>query len=339
MASYQIKVDGTFLATYGGWGDLEWVDGQRGTESIAWAMPASRRTVLKGAFKVEVYYGAMLVAAGRMLEPDRESGDFNAKGIAMLGDDYKALDAGGAVTTKVDTAVDQAIARGLPWVRPDSISTTDLSTDTLGEIPTVTEILDAWADDNNKRWAVTPAGVLYTYTDPTAATYHMLRTVPLAVSREQFASTLFGRIRTSTGGYATRSAVDTDAETRFGHKEETVDMTGLGYLTNVKADNMLSNMLKKGRARLGYANSIEAGPGDLLSAGGVPVDVNTVTAAELKIRLHNLWDDTRDLHGQLYHDVLIERVIHKQGDKTIELQPVQMDAVSLEDLIASLPKR
>lgn len=339
MATLQLKVGGVWVSSLAAWGDLEWSTFEHGSESLSWGMTNGRYSVLRGTPVVELWYGAGCIWNGVLNEPDRDAGTFTAKGAGLLGGDYKCLDGAGVATSAADTAVNQAIIRGLPWIRRLTISSTALSSDMLGELPTIEELVDAVCHDLDEKWAVLPNWQIITFTDPTEATHHVLRGQSLGVSREQYASMLSLRYRTAAGAYATRTVVDTDAEARFGHKEEPVDLTGLGALTNAKVDSIGDGMLLKGKARLGWTNSLEVAQGELLTTGGVPVDINTIRAPGMVLRQHNTWDDTRDLHGKLHIDVPIARTVHKQGSRTVELQPVQMDDVTLEDLIASIPKR
>lgn len=338
MATLQLKVDGVWLSSIAGWGDIEWSDNEHGSDSMSWGMTSTSAPLLRGAKDVKLYYGAKAIWGGQLDTPDRDGGEFTAVGYARLAEGAKALTGGGVGSSTPNTVVDAAITRGLPWTRIDVISATAQSTDLLGEVPTVAEVLDVWADSASKRWAVSPDGIVYTYDDPTTPRWHIQQGHALGVSREPFASTLHGRYRNAAGAFATLSVTDADAAARFLLHEETVDLTGAGALADAKVTSILTGMLAKGRARFGWTSSLEVTQAELMSAGGVPVDVHTVSAPGSMVRQHNLWDDTRSLHGQLYTDVILGGTRHKQGSRTVELMPLQLEPVSVEDLIASIPK-
>lgn len=344
MATLQLKVDGVWLSSIAGWGDLEWSTFEHGSDELSWAMEPVKHRSLRGQKRVELWYGSGCLWGGILNEPDRDAGEFTAKGLGHLPEGRKALNAAGNASSAPNVSIDQAIVRGMPWQnRVESFSSTSQSDDLLGELPTLQEVLDVWADDNNKFWAASPAGIPFSYTAPAAPSYHLLRGQTLGASREQYATTLIGRYRTAAGGYDTRYVTDADAAARWDSKEEGVDMTVLGAIPTTRVDSILTNLLAKGRARLGWTGSLEVDQGELYNAGGVPVDLNTLSVANtngrLVVRQHNVWDDTRELNGRFYADIPIARTIHKATTRTVELEPVQMDAVTLEDMIASLPKR
>ena len=334
----QLQVAGVWLSSLGAWGDLEWSTCLQGSDEVQWHMATTRQQSLRGRRSrnrrplVTLYDSTRPVWAGVLGEPDDATGGFVATGLWKQAYNYTALTGAGARTSVPNTAVDAAINRGLPWTRLGSLSASVVSSDVLDEVASVGELLDAWADKAGKRWAVNASGEVYAYTAPTSPSWHLTPGVTLGTTDDSYASTLVGRRRTSTGGKDTEIVTDADAAARWGYREAWVDLTHLGYLTAGEANTILTAMLDKGIARLGYTNSVTVTSQQLLTAGGTPARLSQVRAG-LKARVHGLWDDTRELNGRTTLDFLVGRTVH-QAD-TVELQPVGLAPRNFTDVLAS----
>lgn len=333
-AGLQIMSGGVWVSAIGGWGDCEWSTVTQGSDELSWAMSTVRHSALRGRQLVTLYAGGIPVWAGRLNEPDWDAGTFSATGLWTLAEGYPALDGAGVVTSCPDDAIDAAIAKGLSWTRPDSLSAAAFSTDTQGEVSTLAELLDAWADSVGKWWAVNARREVYAYTKPAASFQHTPTGGSPVPTDDGFVTALTGRRRTITGGYATDTVVDVDAEARWGHKEDTIDLTHLGYLPAAKAQSVLQGQLDKGRARMGWGQGIAVTNHQLLTMGGTPANTYAAVAGKT-LRMH-VWDDSRELSGNTTLDVMIGRSTHRQDDPVVELEPFQMAATALPDVLATL---
>lgn len=329
----QVTVAGRWIALECLYGDVEvstvWPGG---SDELSWALgtpPAHRFT---GGEPVVAWYGPVPVWAGSLLEPDPSQDRTVAQGAWREADSPPALDGSGNATTVPNTAVDQAISRGLNWTRPTSISGTAVDLDVSQGPVTVGALLDSWSEQSGQRWGVNARREIVTKADDTTPTYQTLPLVGgLGYTRDTYASTLVGRYQTS-GGYATATRTDSVAEAAHGHVEAIVDLTPRGVLTATKANNILDNLLALGRAVPAWTTGIELTYGEILTDTGVPVALETVAAGTV-LRIPGGFELAQRLNGQMFLDVPIGRTALAGGVLTI--QPAQLATRSLTDLLTA----
>lgn len=320
----QIRVNGVWLSNISAWGNLNWshtADG--GCKDASWQMDLPRTfshpALVRGKV-VEIFIGASRVWQGFLSEPDVDDDwTFNALGLSLLGKDYLCFDGSLNTTSKPDTAIDQAISRGLPWRRPDSLSNTAFAAgDTTASLNYVGDLLDAWSESVSKRWGVDGDGIVYARADPTTPTWHLKGgAARFGLADDEYASDLYGRYIASA--YATATVGDSVARTKFGRREAAVDLTTMGLLTLGQATAQLNGILAKGKARLGYTNGLEASKWQLTTPGGTPAYLPFVTAGQL-VRMFGVLDE----QGQPlpYVDWVIGESNYEAGAETIALTPV-----------------
>lgn len=338
-----LTIDGQPISEIGAWSLGEWSTNMQGPEELAWQMRAGAPDPrLRPSLLVELIDGGTVVWSGTSERPARGTGQMSARGHAAAAYETPALTAGGASTMVADTAIDAAISRGaLLWRRPDSVSSTAVSTDTLGETPTIGELLDAVADEAGQWWRVGANRVVELYARPSTPRWLVTAGAgTLDVVEGDYASKLFGRRRTSTGGYATESVEDADATALTGYREDLVDLTPLGYTTQAKAEAILAGMLSKGRGRLKFANGVRGSRFEILNLGGVPAHLPAVSGGQLA-RFMVQHDETRYLQGRGYVDELIGRVVHPEGESSaVELQPLGLArGADFRDAVAFMASR
>lgn len=321
-----------------GWGELEWssvADG--GCDAASWQMdlpaafshPSLRRNKL-----VEVKAGPANLWAGVLTEPDADDDwTFTAQGLSRLAWNYLCFDSAGNTTSTPNTAIDQAIARGLPWKRPNSISSSAFAAtgDTDG-LNYLGDLLDAWADKEGKRWGVNADGEVYAVADPTEPTYHLTPgSGRFGLADDEYASDLYLRYMTSGAVYATAHVGDAVAAANFGTKERRVDLTPMGIITSGTATSHGNGRLAKGAARQGYTNGVEPSRYQLTTPGGQPACLAFVKAGELA-RMFGVLDE----QGQPvpYVDFVIGEAKYQAGAQTIGLSPVGLVARDLESALA-----
>ena len=176
-----------------------------------------------------------------------------------------------------DTAIDAAIARGLKWSRPASLSSTafveDAATgDQTDALNYLGDLLDAWAQSNSKRWGVDADLNVYAAADPTTPAYHLTPGAGrFGLADDDYASAVFVRYLNASGQYATASADNDVTGDQYGIAEYGLDATSMGVLTSTKAAGLAAGALKKGKARLGWTAGITPNPWQLTTPGGTPV--------------------------------------------------------------------
>lgn len=301
-----------------------------GSANASWEATDMPQALTRRGLLVELMFGGECIWSG----PQTDAG--NAVGLWTVGVDYAALDGSGDATTVPDTAVDQAIERGLPWLRRDSISTDPVDLDVSQGPATIGALLDAYADAETKRWGVDPNGYVYAVADPTDPSAVILPLdQPLAPGGEDFATALIGRYYNGTDYVTTSPVTDATSVLLNGYHEATVDLTGRGTLTGTKATNLLKALLALGKSQPSWASSVTLGYDDILSPGGVPVALESVRAGQV-VRVLGFTADAQVLGGSTYVDVLIGQ--SDMDDGGLVLTPFGAPARSLVDMLAQIKR-
>lgn len=338
--AYQIVSHGEHLSLVGQWGDVVRRDrAEGGCWELTWHMelpPGFHHRALRRGSRVDLRMAGTPIFTGEMAEPDRSEGLFVARGLSRLAEGYLALKADGTTTSVPNTAIDQAIATGLPWKRPANISATAVTAgDTTEGVNYLHTLLDAHSDANGSRWGVDAHGIVYDRRDSAITSprwYCTPGSAYLGISDEDYASHLIGRYRVSTTSYATTTVGNTATANRWGYRAVPVDLTARGVLSTAAAQEHLTNLLAKVGPRPGWANGIEVARNELTSAGGVAANFGTVRGGQ-KVRLFGVFDE--NLQPIPYIDFVIGELVHGVGADTIQLNPVGMAERSLSDVIAS----
>lgn len=301
-----------------------------GSDLLSWT-PMLSFSRFHGGEDVTGRYGGVPVWRGHLLEPDPSQDQLSATG-AWRESDIAALDGTGTATKVPDTAIDQAIARGLDWTRPASLQSSNVGIDISQGPVSVATLLDTMASGQTSRWGVDPYRQVYKVDDPTAPSY---QTLPLAgglgYALDNYASTLIGRYLDSTT--STYKTVTVSVTPTHGYVEDIIDLTPRGSRSSTQASDILTNMLAKDRAVPQWTKPLEVAYGELLSMGGVPVALETVAAGEM-IRVNGGFELAQRLNGAMYIDILIGRT--ELSDGTLTISPMQLAARNLTDFLASV---
>lgn len=339
--SIQVVVNGDWLTSIAPWGELEWshsADGGCGEASWKMDLPKTyaHPSLTRGKI-AEIKVGPSNVSKGVLLEPDADDDwTFTMQGLSVLADDYLCFDAALNTTSTPDVAIDQAIARGLPWTRPASLSNVPFAAagDATADLNYLSELLDAWADSEGKRWGVNANGEVYAVADPTVPTWHLTPGVGrFGLADDDYASDLFVRYLNAGAGYATAAVADAVARANFNRREYRVDATPRGLLDSTTATALGNGLLAKGKARLGYTNGVEASRWQLTTPGGSPSALPFVKAGDLA-RMFGVQNE----QGQPlnYVDFVIGETHYEAGSDTIGLTPVGLVGRTLTDAISDL---
>lgn len=334
----QVLCGGVWVATIGAVGSLRWstiADG--GTEEVSWRMPLPdtfTNPAMRTGKLVQLKQGSANVAACILSEPNlnADGWEFTGLGLSDEANNYLCLDSGGNTTSIPDVAIDQAIARGLPWTRPASLSNVAFAataqTDSLNYL---SDLLDAWATNQGKRWAVDADGQVYAYTDPTTPTWYMTPgSARIGLADDDYASNLYGRYKSSVSTYATVTASDATAAAKR-RREYPVDLTSLGVVTGAKATATLTGLVTKGAARYAWTEPVTPNRYQLTTPGGTPAYLPFVKAGDM-VRTFGVVDEQGNVTP--YFDWVIGKTEYEDGAQTIQLSPTTMAARALADVLS-----
>lgn len=324
MTAPEVIIDGHWLSTIMPWGDLEYSTcWPGGTDSITFGVARSHPLFRPDAI-VELDLAGTRIAAGTMVEPSRGA-PITVEGLYRKAEDYAALE-GDEAAIYVNGAVDEAAARGMPFVRAGDLSPEPGVTGSplldLDRPHSVARFLDAAAQQRGGHWGVSPTRAAY-IAGWIPADIHMLPGVDgLAASRDGYASKLFARFLLDVDGlYHMYGLEDFAATERWGYVERTLsEPLGEGVAMSWdQAGALMQGLLDQGRSKMGWATPIEAQYGDIVNDYNEPVDLHRVFARRC-LRLHGLEQDVADLAGQTWVDVQMARTIHR-SDGSVLIEP------------------
>lgn len=336
--SIEVVVGGEWLTTIASWGELAWSHGaDGGCLEASWKMdlpPTFTHRALRSGKIVQVKAGPSNQWAGIMSEPDADDDwTLTARGLHTLAADYLCLDPLGNTTSTPDVAIDRAIAAGLPWKRPNSLSNVPFAaTGATDDLNFLKALLDAWSTSQGLRWGVNAKMEVYAAADPTTPKWHLTPgSGRLGLADEEYVSDLFLRYLKSATGYATATVSDVDARDKFGRREQPVDLTGQGVITPASATATGVGMIAKGAARQGYTNGIEPSSWQLTTPGGKPASLRLVRGQQV-VRLFGV----RSEQGQPtnFIDWPIGETHLEAGAETIGLTPVGLVPRTLGDVLS-----
>jgi hypothetical protein len=271
--------------------------------------PDYRTDALNPGRVVQVFRGANCVWEGKLDEPQpgTEGWAVTAHGAGTYGADFTAL----YTTWNADDPVNQAISRGLRWSNP-GIGTPlgiYLSQQVDSGAQTIAAFLNLLCSGGALTWMVTPPGVTQAPAGPwqlqvfglPADVYGTLQypvgrllishtPVPRTINAD--INTLVIRYQVSTdiqatsttkavpAVYATLTVTQASSVLRHGPMEYYLDTSSAGVLTVSQVTQIGNNILAK-YVRASFAGPFTVGPGQLLNAGGFPVDLGCEKAGTL----------------------------------------------------------
>ncbi|MGH4002029.1 MAG: hypothetical protein ACRDTJ_31710 [Pseudonocardiaceae bacterium] len=271
--SPQVRSGNTWLSALGSWGDLEIERRlQGGSYEMSWGMTTKRphRDLVPGS-PVSAWLGPRSLWTGYMLEVDWVAGEFVAAGLCRQGELAPCLTGAGVTTSTPNTAVDNAIAKGwLDWSRTASISGTALTEgDTTASMNSIEELLEAYVDEDGKRWYVNPRGLvsaesISTATMPQSGFWDVLLDGDrIGTSAEKLAGTVVARYLDSAAGGARKTVIV--PATGGDLPVEKVDLTVRGPISTAKATSISQAILDKAAAQVGLLGVFELTRNQILS--------------------------------------------------------------------------
>lgn len=334
------KVDGRWLRTIGSFSPITithtW---PHGFDSATWEMdPDLRHPSLRGNAPVIIYDGGIPVGHGRLQEPGA-NGEMAVMGLWRQARNAIALTSGGLFTTVPDDAIDGAISRGdVTWKRPSSISATAWVTTANGEL-TLEQLLDGYTAEKAMRWQVNNYGEVEAKADPTTPVWHVPNAVAgrgLQPAEDEFVTHVVGRFVTSISAsgpaYDIVTVGSADAAAVFGRRSVQVELEDLGVITAAKATDVVTGMFTRSGARMGWAEGLELGHGQIVTPGGVPAPLNQVQAGQM-IRLAGVLDTSRAYKLGQSVDLVIGSSKYTDGSDTISLSVVDQAPRNLAEIL------
>jgi hypothetical protein len=329
-----------------GWGSLHTKTYLNGDDEATWSIinfpnkTFAKHPALVYGSSVDIKLGSTPIWAGALVEPDWDAGTLTAVGAPHEAEAALCFTSGGLTTTKPNTAVDQAIARGaLGWSRRDNFGTTAVGNadDATNGLTYVADLLNAWADENSSGWAVTPRRQLVINGAPVEGTPKWFITPGsgvLGAADDNRVDRLFVRYTSTASGNPLATASWPTA-TPQGGKERGVDITSRGPLSATRAQNIAKGIWGKLGGRSGWTNGLTVDRSQVSTPGGLPARLEFIRAGHT-MRLLGV-PDPRGLGHHL--DVVIGDTDLDHDAGTIQLNPVGLAKRSLEDvLIQDYPK-
>lgn len=341
----QVWVDGRPLDTVAPWGGLTFTSELAGgCLDASWRMEVRRgwdHSVLVRGTVAEIRLGGTPLWAGVLAEPNRDTWEVYARGVAAEANRFLALAADGSMGRYVGTVTQLAIARGLPWVShefrggPFPGHANPVRTDDDGEgLNTVHALWEAAADAAGWFWGVGPDRRPYVQGRPVVPKWRAH--VPpdsLGLADDEYVTHLVGRFRSVPGAYATVSVGNGAAAAKWGRRELDVDLTERGIMPQAQAVDILSGMLAKLLPRPGYANGLDFGEWDVTTLGGRRANPLLIQPGDM-IRLHGVRDD--GLTSAAYHDVVAGRVKYeapRRGGSSVHVEPLGLAARNFQAVL------
>ena len=248
-------------------------------------VPATLRTeALNPGRYVRVCRGASDCWTGKLSEPAPSATGWtvSATGLGTMGADFSAIYS----TWDQNDALNQAIARGLPWVNP-GVSASGVW---LGQKPdsgsiTITDYLNQICTYGGLTWSVGRGGVLSVYPLPTTVTRLLVCTTPVTRTISADVNVLNLRYQTSgdtatAATYALTQASLPESIAVHGVMENYADLSSAGTLTTELAQSIGAYVLSRYN-RANFAGPFTVSAGQYLTTGGTPVDLGCEQAGEV----------------------------------------------------------
>jgi len=265
-------------------------------------VPASYRTqMFNPGWQVRITRGGHQVWDGVLDEPVPTASGWNltAVGTGNLGTNYLAIYSGTWPVGQPDDAVNEAIARGLPWVNP-GIGTPagawfGQAVDSGAQ--TITALLNLVCTRGALTWYVNsqpgghPGDDLSVFPLPSAVNRLLVCTSPVPrtlggdintiwIRYEVSADTTDGSGNSVPAVYAVTSVQNAQSVAAHGVLETYVDLSDAGIM-NAAAAAAVGNSVLQIYQRASFSGPFTASYGQLLNTGGVPIDPGTDQASNV----------------------------------------------------------
>lgn len=287
------RVDGTglfYLGSLGGIEGLNYDDTMPGGSSSASFQldydPTRRHEAFSLGRRISVLKGGSVQWEGTLLEPQAGDGGWSitGNGAGNWGSNFNAV----YTTWNATDAIDQAIARGLRWIRGATSGAFLGQQQDSGSIK-ITDFMNLMASPASQTWRVhrVQAGLqVDLITIPSNVTRLLICSAPAARTIAGYVNRLYARYQVTldTGGTPATTALVNSAQAAniAAHDvlEDYWDLSDAGVMTGSAATALAAAALTKYDAA-SYAGPFTAQQGDYLTVGGVPVDNGCEHAGEV----------------------------------------------------------
>lgn len=232
---------------------------------------------------VKIYRGGRAIWEGKLDEPSPSPAGWTitAHGAGAYGMDFAAVY---TTWSNQNDAVNQAIARGMRWVNP-GISATGLwfgQQADSGSIQ-IADLLNQLTTKGNQTWYVRTTilgNILSVFTLPTnplTPDRILVAATPVARTLGGDVNTIFIRYQTSADSssvatYGLTSVADSVSVAEHGVIEAYLDVSSAGQMSAGTAQAAAQSVLNRYQ-RASFAGPFVCRPGEILNAGGQPVDI------------------------------------------------------------------
>lgn len=341
----EIFIGGVPMSGISPWGSLHTKTILHGDDEATWSIVnlpnrklQKHPRLVRGA-SVDIKLGPTPIWVGNLTEPDWDSGDLTAVGCPSQAANAICFNGSGQTTTIPNTAIDQAISRGgLGFTRHDSFGTTALGSadDAAKSYTYLSELLDAWADENISGWAINQRRQLVISGAPVATKprwYVALGTGELGQADGDRIDRVFVRYVSTASGNPLATA-SYPAATPQGGIERAVDATSRGPISSARAASIAQGVwTKAGGGESGWTNGLELDRTQVSTPGGIPAHLGFIRAGDT-MRLLGV-PDPRGLSHHI--DVVIGDTDHDWDAGTVQVNPVGLAKRSLDDVLAQEP--
>lgn len=330
------KVGGLWLGSIGAHGPFTVEYGPHGFDSASWQMDENlRHPLLRGNVTVDVFDGGLRIGSCKMVEPTT-AGQFSALGICHQAERNYALGQLEGITSIPFDAVQWAVNRGdIDWAGPDSSVPFAAPWGNPSEPMMLSDLLDGSAAELGMRWYVDVDKGCYMAADPVVPSWivpHAVAGRGLTPAEDEFYTHLTGRYLNSTGAFVSTTLGSQEAQDAFGRRVKLVDLSDLGNTTQSRANQVLSGMLLKSGARMGWGEGLELGYGQITTPGGMPAPLNQIRSRQM-VRLAGTIDTSRPAQVRAYTDIVLDRVRYTDGAQTISLTPFGYAARNFDEVL------
>jgi hypothetical protein len=327
---------------------LKWSHTRKGgCAEASWEMglgPDYINDTFRQGATVEIWDGTR-IWKGLLAEPERgETWKMYARGLGSLAYKWLALDASAVPSSVPNTAIDEAITRGLAWTRGMSFSGSAFSSSsTTTDFNKIGALLDALMQEQTGAadWFVDADGVLSWAVDATTVTYRARWDGFSATADDDYRTHIYARYVTAvdaTSGrataWATATATDTAAADRWGPVEEGIDLTDLGVITGGRAGSIAAGYLAEMRARTQFADKIEFKVGDLRMMGDTPARLQHVRENQV-VELLGATDSIGTTSPSFTTKFVIGSAEYDDDSGVLTVAPVMAAPRTLTDIIAA----
>jgi hypothetical protein len=225
---------------------------------------------------VEIIRGGSVVWYGKLDEPQPSATGWNitAHGAGTFGTEWNAV-----YTSWINQndAVNQAIARGLPWVNPGITNSVWLGQQQDSGSTDIASLLSLFTSKGALVWYVGRGNILTVTAIPSTVTRMLVCTTPVPRTLAGDINVLHLRYQTSpdnatTATYAITTVSNAASIAKHGRIEAYDDISSVGFQTAAQAQAVGNNILARYKSA-SFSGTFNVAPGQWLTTGGQAIDL------------------------------------------------------------------